>query len=237
MYKKNLLAYKINNQVIGIDIQSWTSADLNNNLAFKSIDSSLNIPVDYENISNIENWHNYGYNVENDYLSVKNQIKELYAEKGWVNLTNNEIDLVIQYYCYINPMDPIVYLMGKGYLQDQAQYYVLQQWHKHHKNLLEVCKQRWYYVKFIVAMYLNFSDAEEVLDTTQTLIFSYTECGRLGINYGDKNPGIMDYLESTNNFQNQGLRENNYALNFGTWNILINSMKDILVYGKYNKYE
>lgn len=237
MIEKKLLAYRIDSSLLGIDIKSWDNNQLGGNHPFISIDVSSSIPDNYGDISSIENWNTYGTSIENDYLSVKNQIKILADRIGWTNLSSPEKDLAIKYYAYTNIMDPLIYLMTiKGYPQASAQFYILQEWHKHHRNLLESCKERWYYVKFVVAMYLNFADAEELLDTTQSLIFSYTECGRLGINYGDKNPGIMDYLESTNLFENQGLKENGYTLNLGTWDSFIGSMKDIMVYGKYNKY-
>jgi hypothetical protein len=124
----------------------------------------------------------------------------------------------------------------KGMNQYQAQGYLLQEWHKHHGRLIDVSKKRWYYVKFIVAQYLNFNDAEELLDVCQMLIWSYTECGRLGIQYGDKNNGIMDYIESTNLFENQGLRESGFQLQLGTWDTFISDMKNVLVNGIYIKY-
>jgi hypothetical protein len=60
--------------------------------------------------------------------------------------------------------------------------------------------------------------------------------GRLGINYGDKRDGIMDYIESTNAFAGQGLRENSYTLLQGTWDIFITAMRNVFVEGIYSKY-
>jgi hypothetical protein len=235
--KKYLLAYQISGQTVGIDLNSWSDSDLNGNKAFKIIISGTTIPAGYIDISTMLTWHQYGSQIANDYLVWKTAIKDIVTEKGWANLTNTEKDLAIQYYAYANPVDPVIYLMGKGYTQQQAQYTVLLNWHKHHGNLINACRQRWYYVKFIAPMYLSLTDAEDLLNTIENLVFAYTDTGRLGLNYGDKKNGILDYIESTNAFVGQGLRENNYALLTGTWDIFIQAMKNVFVEGIYTKYE
>ena len=234
--KKHLLAYQISGQTIGVDIQSWNTADLNGNQPFKLIMSGQTTPSGYIDISSIANWSAYGSAVGNDYLVWKNSIKELVLEKSWTGLTNSEKDLAIQYYSYPDTMSAIVYLMGKGYSQIQAQGYVLLQWHRHHGFVMNSCKQRWFYAKFIVPQYLSFNDAEDLLNTVEPLVFAYNDMGRLGINYGDKRDGIMDYIESTNAFAGQGLRENSYTLLQGTWDIFITAMKNVFVEGIYSKY-
>jgi hypothetical protein len=233
---KQLLAYQINGLAVGIDLIQWDSADLNGNQPFKLILSGTTIPVGYTDISSIINWNKFGCMVANDYLVCKNEIKEICLIRGWSNLTNTEKDLSIQYYSYPDTTSAVIFLMGKGYSQAQAQGYVLQQWHRHHGNLINACKQRWYYAKFIVPQFLSFADSEDLLNTVEPLVFAYNDMGRLGINYGDKKNGIMDYIESTNSFQNQGLKENNYTLLQGTWNDLILAMKNVFVEGIYNKY-
>jgi hypothetical protein len=233
---KQLLAYQINGLTVGIDLIQWDSADLNGNQPFKLILSGATIPNGYINVSSIINWNKFGCMVANDYLVCKNEVKELVIKKGWSNLINAEKDLAIQYYAYSSTTLAVIYLMEKGYSQVQAQGYVLQQWHRHHGNLINACKQRWYYVKFIVPQYLSFTDAEDLLNTVEPLVFAYNDMGRLGINYGDKKNGIMDYIESTNAFDSQGLKENNYNLLQGTWTEFINAMKNVFVEGIYTKY-
>jgi hypothetical protein len=234
--KKYLLGYQINGQTIGKDIFSW-EGDLNGNKPFKIIVSGETIPNGYADISNISTWHQFGNQVANDYLVYKNAIKELVIETGWSNLTNTEKDLTIQYYAYDNPTDAVIYLMTtKGMTQQQAQGYLLLQWHKHHCGVVNTCKQRWYYVKFTVPQYLSFTYSEDLLNTIEPLIFSLNDMGRQGINYGDKKEGIMDYIESTNSFEGQGLRQSGYTLLQGTWDDFISQIKNVLVDGIYNKY-
>lgn len=235
--KRYLLAYQISGQTVGVDLPQWHSEDLNGNQPFKMIYSGDTIPSGYTDISSIVNWDKFGSNVANDYFAYKCAVKTIVTEKGWTGLTNSEKDLAIKYYAYSDATTAVIYLMTtKGMSQQQAQYYVLQQWHIHHGNITLSCRQRWYYVKLIVPMYLSFTDAEDLLNTVEPLVFAYHDMGRLGINYGDKKDGIMDYIESTNAFQGQGLRENSYTLLQGTWDTFISAMKDVFVWGKYNKY-
>lgn len=243
--KKYLLAYQITKyideqtikQTVGIELENWDDISLNNKKPFMLIYSGQTIPVNYVDISSILNWHLYGTLICNDYLVYKNAIKDIVEEKGWNNLSNNEKDLAIQYFSYINPTDAVIYLMTiKGYNQQQAQYYLLEQWHKHHGNLIKACSQRWYYAKLVVPMFLSFTDSEDLLNTVEPLVFAYNDMGRLGINYGDKKDGIMDYIESTNMFYQQGLKENDYTLLIGTWDNFIQAMKNVFIEGIYNKY-
>lgn len=236
--KKYLLGYQINGQTVGVDLIQWDSDDLNGNMPFKMILSGQTVPNGYVDISSIVNWHQFGSMVANDYLVYKNEIKRLCVEKGWSNLSNGEKDLCIQYYSYDNSTDAVIYLMTtKGMTQQQAQLFLIQSWHKHHGFVVNACIQRWYYVKLIVPMFLSFTDAEDLLNTVEPLVFALSSMGRHGINYGDKKDGIMDYIESTNAFQGQGLRESGYTLLQGTWDDFIQQLKNVLVEGIYTKYD
>lgn len=236
--KKFLLAYQISGQTVGIDLFSWVDSDLNGNEPFKIINSGDTIPDGFINISSIENWNKFGDGVANDYFVYKSEIKTLVGEIGWTGLTNNEKDLAIKYYSYPDMTEAITYLMTtKGMTQAQAQGYVLSAWHKHHGNITLSCRQRWYYAKFVVPQYLSFVDAEDLLNIVEPLVFAYHDMGRLGINYGDKKDGIMDYIESTNTYFGQGLKENNYTLLMGTWEEFIIAMKNVFVFGIYEKYD
>lgn len=237
MSTKKILAYQISGQTLGVDLFSWNVNDLNGNDPYKIISSGDTIPSGYTDITSIENWDKIGEIIANDYLVIKLGIKDIVDTKGWTGLTNIEKDIVIKYYAYTGSTDMVIHLMTtKGWSQQYAQGYVLQSWHIHHGNVLEACKQRWFYVKLIVAEYLNFSDAEDLFDTCSNLVYEFTELGRLGIDYGDNNEGIMDYLMSTHAFTGQGMEENNYVLLMGTWDDFKNNLYNVLVEGIYSKY-
>lgn len=235
---KYLLAYQISGQTVGTDIQSWSDADLNGNEPFKIVSSGSTIPNGYVNISGVENWHLFGGNVANDYLTIKNSIKELVAEKGWVSLSNTERDIVIEYYAYESATDAVMHVMiTKGYTLNQAQLYLVQQWHRHHGKVVNACKQRWYYAKLIVPMYLQFSDGEDLFGAVESLAFAYNDMGKLGMNYGDKTNGIMDFIESTNAYVDNGLCERGYTVQIGTCDDFVRDLKEVLIDGIYSRYD
>lgn len=225
-------------KTIGVDVMTWTSSEIEGNIPFMVLRSGDTVPDRYVDISTIENWDKYGINHCNDYLVTKNAIKALVDEIGWDNLTDNERDISIKYYAYGDSTAAVIHLMTtKGYTQEQSQGYVLKKWHIHHGNVLKTCYVRWYYVKYIIPQYLNFADSEDLFDTGQQLIFEYIQMGRLGVDYGDNNDGLMDYLMSTNEYIGQGMEENNYTLLKGTWDEFREEIKKVLVEGIYEKHE
>lgn len=232
--KKYLLAYQINNQIVGVDITSWDVQQLNGNKPFIIVYDNNLIPNNYVDISSIITWDMFGRDVSNDYLVYRDSIKEIVFEKTWENLTDIEKDIAIKYNAIIDSSDAITFLMNSKQLTiDQAQLFLIQSWHKHHGFVVESCVKRWYYVKLIVPMFLSFEDAEDLLNTIEPLVFSLVYMGRQGINYGDKKEGIMDFIESTNLFMGRGLRESGYTLLQGTWNDFIIELKKVLVDGIY----
>lgn len=247
--RKKLLSYTITGRtytseeeyfdwenVLGIDLNQWSEKDLNGYKPFEIIFQNEDILSGYTDISSIENWHKFGNMVANDYLVIKDQIKYLMKDIGWSGLTFNEKVLCIQYYALPDFEQPIMFLMMEmGLSQFEATGYVIKYWHIHHRKLLEVCRERWYYVKLTVASYLNFADGEELMDLANPLIFNFIECGRFGKEYGDQRDGLLDFIISKHGFENQGLQEQGYVLNFGTYEDLIGEMVNVLLHGMYKK--
>lgn len=238
-----LCTYQVNGQTLGIDIPSWNKSDLNGNDPFIVI-PSYNSPPDsgYTDISTPVNWDRFAEFYAPDYLVVKFALRNELESIGWTGLTTQEKDIMI--YNYVVPnlnTEFIIHLMTtRGWDQATANGYLIERWHKHHYKVIKACEQRWYYVKKVVATYLNFTDAEDLFDTVESLILDYTQMGEMGMVYGDQSPGIMDYIYSLNGFEGQGLAENNYTLNFGTMDDLIQGLKRVLVdglYSVYNSYE
>ena len=193
--KKYLLAYQINGQAVGVDIQTWDNADLNGNSAFQIILSGTSVPSGYVDISTITYWDSFGGIVANDYAVIKFQIKDIVESLGWTGLTNTEKDLAIKYYSYPDPTTAVIYLMTtKGWSQQQAEGFVLQSWHKHHLKNIEAYTQRWNYAKFTVLSYISRYDGEDLFNTVKPLIDLYVEVGVIGREWGDNNDGIVDYI-------------------------------------------
>jgi len=234
--RKQLLAYQINGQSVGVDISTWNTADLNGKQPFKIIKTGDTVSSGYVDISSIVNWDAFGENAANDYMVVRFEIRDLCRAKGWTGLTNTEKDLAIKHYISDNPTNAVVYLMSKGYTQQQAQGFVLMSWHKYHARLLEACQQRIYYLKFVVPQYLSLTDAEVLFDNARDLIYEFTELGRFGLAIGDKKSGVLDYLMSTNDYAGKGMEESGITLTQGTWDIFRSALSAILVDGIYTKY-
>lgn len=235
--EKQLLAYQISGQTVGVDLTSWQIDDLNDNPAFIFIMTGDTIPNNYVDISSIENWDSFGFSIVNDYSCIKFAIKDIVIDNGWNTLTNNEKDLAIQYYSYPDPTTAVIYLMTtKGMSQQQAQAFLTKSWHKHHLKNIVAYTQRWNYAKYTVLQYLNRADGEDLFNTVKPLIDLYIEIGIIGRDFGDNNDGIIDYIFSTNGFTGQGLEENNYTLLQGTWDDFKSALYAVLVDGIYELY-
>ena len=236
--KKHLLAYQISGQTVGIDIDSWNDNDLNGNPAFQIILSGQTVPSGYTDIDDIVNWDKFGLQVANDYSVVKFEIKDIVNLIGWTGLTNTEKDLAIKYYAYPDPTSAVIHLMTtKGMSQAQAQGFVLMQWHKHHLRNIVAYRQRWNYAKFTVLQYISRGDGEDLFNTVKSLVDLYIEVGILGWEYSDFQDGIIDYVYSTHGFTGQGLEENGYQLQQGTWADFKADLDKVLVCGIYYKYD
>lgn len=100
---KNLLAYQISGQTVGIDIQSWNVLDLNGNEPFRFIYTGETIPNGYTDISSLLNWGIYGESVLN-YNNVRIQMRSLLPDT-LTGLTEPEMEVVVKYslddYCMI----------------------------------------------------------------------------------------------------------------------------------------
>jgi len=235
--KKELIAYQINGQTVGVDLTSWQVDDLNNNLPFSYIESGSTVPNNYVVINTIKNWDAYGYSFANDYSVVKFAIKDIVDILGWNSLSNEEKDLAIQYYSYPDNTTAAIYLITvKGMSQAEAQFFLTKAWHKHHLKNIVAYRERWNYAKFVVLQYLNRNDGEDLFNTVKPLIDLYIEVGVVGIQFNDNNDGIIDYIYSINGFDGQGLEENNYTLLQGTWQVFKDALNAVLVDGIYEKY-
>ena len=236
--KKHLIAYQISGQTVGVDLGSWKVKDLNGNEPYQIILSGQTVPSGYTEIDTIEYWDRFALDIANDYSVVKFQIKEMCEIIGWTGLTNTEKDLAIKYYSYPDPTTAVIYLMTtKGMTQQQAQGFVLQQWHKHHLKNIVAYRQRWNYAKFTVLQYLSRDDGEDLFNTVKPLIDLYIEVGVLGWEYSDFQDGIIDYVFSTHGFTGQGLEENEYPLLQGTWDEFKEALNKVLVCGIYYIYD
>lgn len=231
---KKLLAYKTKEGLLGIDIEEWSIKDLDGKKPFLYVKNDDEIPFGYQDISSIVNWVKFGGNTKLDYLAIQREIKEIINNSVWDSLTIEERDLAIDWYAIVDYEEVVIYLMVEKEMPEaEARMFVLKKWHNHHNRMVESCKERWNAVKYNVGAFLRTIDAEHLFNIVSPLIYSFTETVIFGKNYGDHTDGLMDFIESTNFYENSGLKEQNYQLNFGTYEIFISELKKVLVDGIY----
>lgn len=229
---KKLLSYKINNIKVSL-IPTYNTNDLDGNKPYILIEDDGIIPFNYEDDNNVIMLDRKS-DMFIDYKNYHDNLKNLNTVLGWPSFTNDERDILVENYAHINPTNAVIHLMTtKGWSQNQSMGYILERWQVHNRKFVETCSYRFSYVKKCVLTFLNMVDATDLLEKVKPLIDNYVNEGLLGINYGDMTDGLMDYVESTNDFVGLGLAENTYVLNFGTYQNFIDELKKIIVYGDY----
>ena len=181
-----------------------------------------------------------------DYILARDIIDEVRIEKGWTGCSNTEKDIIITHYAYKDgDIDKVIYLMMvKGMTQVEAQVYLVDCWHKHHKKFVESCVQRWYYSKRELILRVYKTDIENFCNRVETPLYELTANGIRGSNYGDNNDhGIMDFMESTGQYAGStgvsasGFIQQNFNINPGfTASDVVDSVKTVLITGHYNRY-
>jgi hypothetical protein len=234
-----LYAFDIPEQgVVGRDFSDWEAADLSGNTPFQL--SSAATISNYVDISGIEMWHQWGNQVLRDYQTRQKAVRLSFYEKGWSACTSTEKDLVLNYFA--NPdlgtgstqsTQMVMYLMGKGYSLQEAKSKIIDYWFGYWDAFIEDCTIRFRKSAKVTATYLTFLDATELDITVQSLKGLYMTSGILGLGFGDKQDGIMNYVLSTYSFVGQGLEENNFTLTQGTWTDFKNDLYKELVDDKF----
>lgn len=135
-------------------------------------------------------------------------------------------------------------LMANGMSQQEATLTVLDSWQRYHKKVSESYNDRSFYIKKVVTLFLNISDAMHLLSVTKPLLKAFTEDGVIGHNYGvedsitklsynDIVDGLMNFIDSSSVYTGNGLKEQGYTLLIGTYDDFISMLKDVIVYGNY----
>ncbi len=224
-----LLAYILNGKPIN-EYKNTLLSIQNGRPYYIFIEDNEPIPEDYVDITSIENWASYGLNV-GDFLFVKNRIKEIYLAKGWDNLTDAEKNICIDYYIY-DGIKAAYFLASTGQVMlEDVKDYLIEKWKAYYDNFLETCQIRWDKAQTFVTKYLSYRDAEDLYISCKSLITDYLTIGRFGTNYGDSISGILDFVESTGDYVNNGLNEKNYSYSNITKENFIFGIKRLLIEG------
>jgi len=106
----------------------------------------------------------------------------------------------------------VTWLMGKGYSQEDAQGYVIDAAEKSHNKSVDCMESRWKKGKRVAMVFLDVDDQTNFAKSTSGLVDNMLRYAIHGRNYRDKDDGIMDFIESTNEWIGQGLAEKNYDI-------------------------
>lgn len=204
---------------------------INKKTKIKSVinDGDFNVEI-HEDLSNkIENWYLHGLELT-DYLIVKNEIKKITNNTGFINLKKFGKEYSAEL-CTSTPEIIISYYKSKGLSEyDAIDKYKLNR----AIDIKKSCKSGYDRIEsnefaYIILKYLSESDSQIMLDEISHLIERYKNMFVLGTNYNNTINGIMDYIESTGDYIDSGLSKFNILSPF-TLNEFIYNLKKILMY-------
>lgn len=212
---------------------------------YKIYDSSESTPLGYEDITTILNLKSVGEEFATDYLQYRMWIDKYFNDSyGWSSSNDTEKQVIIDFNLLDRSLDDntnntnkVVFLMGKGYSQQEAQGYLIASYAHHHTLDKYSCRNRAESESLtkVVLTYLSVDDATDFIETTKTLVELYEDRAIKGVNYDSESVGFFDFIESTVGtiYENSGLSSKGYVVNIGTTQDFIDAMMDVLVKGNY----
>lgn len=240
-----LLAYVINGQAVGTELPVWENTDLNGNAPFKF---SENVDAGYADITSIANISLFGNLPTNDYIWVKDRIRDVAESNGgWDFLTDAEKYIIIKYYIYRDKnTEKIAFLMSQGMTQSEAMQFLVMNWFKHNQfGYIDAISTRWKYSKFYMLMMCEKTSVEIELEREDIAhsLHLMREYGFIGSGYGDANTKcIMDYFNSTGYYAGSGsppspigFAESGILCYPGiTKQMVIDKVVDVMINGNYD---
>jgi len=231
-----LLAYLINEQMVGVDIDSWDHADLGGNPAFKK---SETVDAGYGEVTGIENIYKLNANADFDYKAGRALIKEkVIAIAGadfadWDSLSQAEKEIASELFIVPKVKRDTVHSLDEQIANGI----------NFHKKSTE-CRQD----RMFIAMSEIYNrvddnsccceicdDMSEPMSGTGDLKHLFTEAGREGTEEGDSE-GMFDYIEGRVGtvFEGVGFKDKDFTV-IGMANMeeLSDKLIDIMKHGKY----
>jgi len=215
----------------------------------------------FSQIKNIENYICTNIEELNDYSDINDKIRiidngicnkdyqwnrdtlKIICKNNFYNLQSDVKDIVVKY-CAIEQDTIISYLIySKNINQQDAIFEYLKIKSIQIKNSANsYCKRlEDYRISALCILYLGEVQSIQFFNDVKILKDGACHFGLLGTNYNDEISGIMDYIESTGDYANDGLKKFkiNSDIVFAYGNNeelarqdLITKIKDIIIYGK-----
>lgn len=198
--------------------------------AVKILLDSESTPIGFTDSTDICNIHKYSEMGGFDYLGARGKIKDLFYDAGklWINCTNDEKQIVIDYSIYMDQDDAnattekITFLMTEiGLSSPESIQYIQTSYATDHVFISCACRIRARSVSLyeIVAKYLSNDDALDFKNTVRTLLSDYKEDALIGTQYSTTTTesGIVDYFKSEvgSDYEFTGLASKGYTMQNG----------------------
>jgi len=217
-----LLALKINGTPL-TELDSYDDSTFGTNLPFTIIDATDPIPAEYADVSGIENWWTFGYELR-DYKYIRYEIMIIAAVTGWANLSLEEKTIAAK--CF-----------AVGLTERLEIFSVDQQINKgitHHRKSVQARSSREEAALSLLYAHLSPVDANMVVDDTDNLMSVYINRGREGTTSGDPE-WLFDYIEATpgTSYETTGFARKSITPMGMSLNDLVTAVMRILRDGEY----
>jgi len=175
--------------------------------------SDLLATMDGSALTEVSHWADYGglakqnrfgINYPYDFLAVRKQIEHLLnAAGGWVALDDAGKTACVEYFLATDEQRAEV-------TTDPAQTYELSQ--AYDTNAQEARRLRVERCRILIFNYVSKPGYEDIFARSAALLDSYIGLGVLGKASGDKFPGILDFLGSSDDFELDGFLETPFQI-------------------------
>jgi hypothetical protein len=191
-----LLGYKINGDIVGKDILTWSENELNGNQPFVINE----IIIDgYGDISSISNWYGIGVNLNKDSQYIREQINDMLLNIGFSNLDIDDKKIVSKLFL-------VSKLERNSVLTEEEQ---IQSWDELIVNSQNSRFKRWEAAKKYISYKLSEINSSDLALSTSKLCTDY-------INYNiitkskDGVSGLFDYLRGEGDYEDNGYPSKTY---------------------------
>jgi len=188
--------------------------------------------TDYEDANTVTALKLFAYRNNADYCQVRDCLKSIMQSVSLADLHETEADFVIKHTNALAPEIIIAYLMQVNEMEaDAAQRYYMQLRVADIKSAANCYTKRIHSDEFTMTllMQLGQQQAEDFLFKARNAISDLQQSAILGTNYGNTVSGIMDFLENTGYYAENGLAQ------FASADI--QQTKKALIDTLYNGYE
>lgn len=212
-----ICAYKINGTPVN-NTNGYNTEELGGNPPFIFLKESEVVPVEYKNITSIENFEKYGKLAGIDFKLIRKLIGQLVVDLGWETLSTTEKEIASRYFAVDFTKQLEVYDMDT--LMDMGVDY--------HKESIDTRRNRIIVAEARIYTHMDIQDAFTLITTMEDLATRYVKWGLEGKESGDSMDGLFDYLTSNASsvYNGAGLMESGLPTKTG---ITLQMLSDILM--------